>query len=173
MSFVRPEIATKLRQYREPIITGVITFLCGLLLWRHFQFGFGAFSILVLAIFLVALAMTLNGLRRAALGLRDGVVGEVLVDERKISYFLGGEGWEVSINDLKEITINTSNQSPVMKGQFWHLSDRFGTKIIVPSEAKGFDALFDSISALKGVDYDGIMAATQSTKADQFTVWKG
>ena len=169
MSFIRPELQAKIIRWQEPLIhIGIILVELWILARAISQFNF-ALQVLCAVLLSISMGLLIVSIRKLRLRGVGSVQGHVEVDERRITYYTAGEGWSVSINDLRIVNL-TSPMSP--EGDLiWTFEDIFGTTLKVPSSAQDVDGVFDALAALGGVNYEAITQASSSTGAKDFTIW--
>lgn len=168
MSFIRPEVATFLKKWREAIIAGVI--LLGSL--QAASATSGVINALSWVTALVGAALFIEGVRRARLPDKSGGVGVVDVDERQITYFGPHGGGAISINDLSRVKVRTTELGPAVSDFFWEFTDRAGQRLTIPGDAENASALFDALTVLPGADYEKVIQASGSVEAGEFLVWE-
>lgn len=163
MSLIRPELAARLRPWREVIAAG-ITAAAGL--WV-FSLGGLVFQPLGLAVLAVASLWCLGAWRRRRFAQGIAAPGVVEIEEGAIRYFgarvLGGE---IALRDLTEIRLLRLDGHP-----HWRLRSTAGEALLIPVEALGAPALADAFAALPGFDLRAAAAALTG-RAAFTTVWK-
>lgn len=168
MSFIRPRVRAVLFHWRAAIVgaglvlVGIYLVATGLTAQRFI--GFGVIGL--------GLVIVWDGIRRARFPAPGGGAGVVEVDERRITYFGPEGGGSVSIDGLLSVTIVTTDMGPFASDLFWQFQDTADQQLIVPSNAEGAEALFDALSALPGVNYGAVIAASGSTKPQSFDIWR-
>ncbi len=76
-------------------------------------------------------------------------------------------------DDLREVTIATSNLGPWEDDVLWILTGREGDEwLMVPSEAEGMDLLLDRLQKLPGFDNEAVIRAMGSTDLAFFPCWR-
>ena len=121
---------------------------------------------------LVAAALFIEGVRRARLPERQGGVGVVEVDERRITYLGPLGGGALSINDLSRIKVRTTGLGPAAADFYWEFTDRAGQRLTIPGNAENAGALFDALTALPGADYEAVIRASKSKSETEHLVWE-
>ena len=169
LSFIRPEAAAFLKQWREAIIAGVI--LMGSL--QAASSTVGVVNALSWVTALIGAALFIEGVRRARLPRDAGGVGVVEVDERQITYLGPLGGGALSINELARVKVKTTELGPAASDFFWEFTDRQGQRLTIPGDAENASALFDALTALPGADYEAVIKASGSTEQGEFLVWDG
>lgn len=172
MNLIRPELRATYFKWRELIWAGLALAVLVILFIRADAFGQTTFMWFYSLLILAACLTLWPAFRRGRLRLAEGQFGQVELDERKITYFLAGEGWSLSIDDLVRVEIARTRQGPFGDDVFWRLVDRAGSSIVVPTSANGADQLVDAISALNGVSYDRIIAAMTTADEQSFVIWE-
>lgn len=166
MSFIRPELAIRLRLWREPIIWG-LTLAAGLaLMWRGWH---GGALLALVGGFLLAgagLGLLVTTLRRMRL---QGVMpdeGVVLVREARIAYLGPRGGGFIDLDGLARVEIVTDGQRPA-----WWLTAEDGAALRVPLGARGAEGLYDALSAFAALDDEALQTALATRRAGRFPVW--
>ena len=168
MSFIRPEVRSFFKKWREAMIGGVV-------LMVNIQIAATSGGLLrgiALAGILLGAALFIEGVRRAKLPEPDGGVGAVDVDERQITYFGPLGGGAISINELRRVKVRTTDIGPITSDFFWEFTDQAGQRLTIPGDAENASALFDALTALKGADYQAVIDASGSTEPAEFLVWE-
>lgn len=168
MSLIRPEARATLWRARD-LIAGAGGFVIGF----YFLTSSAWPTKLLGGVLLVAgCALISVGLRRLRFPAgRDGP-GVVEVDERQITYFGPSGGGAVSLDALAEVRIVTTGAGPLHTDLHWLFVGADGAVLQIPGDATGTEALFDALSALRGVDHAAAIAAFGSTEPASFTLWK-
>lgn len=163
MSLIRPELAQRLRAWREVIaagaalLTGAWVFSRGGLLFQPVGLGMMA----------LAAGWTVGAWRRRRFARQIAAPGLVEVDEGAIRYFgVHLPGGEVALRDLTEIRLLRLDGRP-----HWRLRTDAAEALLVPAEAAGAAALADAFTALPGFDLGSAVAALDGDAA-LTTVWR-
>jgi len=83
-----------------------------------------------------------------------------------------GTTQSVRWDDLREVTIATSNLGPWEDDVLWILTGREGDEwLMVPSEAEGMAPLLDRLQQLPGFDNEAVIRAMGSTDLAFFPCW--
>lgn len=166
MSFVRPELAEKLAQWREPLMWGT---LLGLGLWLVFR-GVARDSFVSLLIgsgAMITGALLLNGaIVRARLAGFPLGAGVVVVDEGRIVLLGPERGGVMDLAAISCIEV-VSGTSP-----HWRLGASDGSVLEVPMAARGADKLVDALGALPGFDISASLSAATEPHPDSRIVWR-
>lgn len=150
MSFIRPDLADRLRPWRE---VGAAILLALLGAWIALRGGWILF-LLGLAIWSVAGGWALTAFRRLRFRPTAGAPGVVEVDEGQIGYFGPDFGGFIAVEDLVEIRlIHLHGQRQ------WRLRTQDGQVLTIPTGAVGADRLFDAFAVLPGIDMGAIAGA--------------
>lgn len=168
MSFIRPEAKAALRRWRE-VLAGLVVGLTGVWLITN---RFGALYLIGWGLTVGGFSMVIAGIRHARFPAGSGGAGIVELDERKLTYFAPDKGGAVSLDDLQNVTIRTTDDGPLASDMFWEWTDIAGQTLIIPGDAEGTEQLFDALSALSGVDYDAIMSASGEATQNHFVIWQ-
>lgn len=162
MTMIRPELAARLRPWREVIAAGA-TAAFGL--WV-FTWGGLVFQPTGLAILAVAAVWGLGAYRRRGFATPIAAPGLVEIEEGAIRFFgaraLGGE---IALRDLTQIRLMRLDGHP-----HWRLKTSAGEALLIPVEAAGAPALADAFAALPGFDLGAAAAALAGREAFT-TVW--
>ncbi len=170
MSFVRPELAARIRLWREPMLWGALLVLGVWMIWR-------GYAGLALVTFVAGLAATATGasllrpaIRRVRLHSELGE-GVVVIDEARIAYFGPRGGGFVDVPSIVGVEIVTRPYVPPDSSHAWILTAEDGTRLVIPLGAEGADRLFDALSPLPGIDFDAGAAAVAARRPGRATVW--
>ena len=159
---IRPELAARLRPWREVIAAGLVGAL-GIWIW---SWGGLVFQPLGLAILAVAGIWGLGAFRRRRFAAEIAAPGLVEIEEGAIRFFgaraLGGE---VALRDLTQIRLMRLDGRA-----HWRLKTRGGEALLIPVEAAGAAALADAFAALPGFDLGAASRALAGREAFT-TVW--
>jgi hypothetical protein len=169
VSFVRPELQEKIVQWQEPLIHVGFILVELWVFWSAVTRLNVTLQVLCVALLLMSSGLLIVSIRKLRLRGAGTVQGHVEVDERRITYFTGGDGWSVSINDLRLVELHSPTEAEA--DMVWVFKDILGTTLTIPSSSTNVDALFDALAALQGVDYEGITRASTSLEAVVFTIW--
>ena len=166
MAFLRPELQAFWGKWKEPAMLWVAALMC--VYFALTSMGW----VMMLMFFALGAGMVLVGIGsyRSIRVQGDGIaIGHVEVDERRVTYFLGGEGFSVAVDNLQEVALEA--QQDRIKGQelFWVLKDRAGSIIRIPVGAAGAERMFENLSALEGISYQDALRVLQ-TRGDQHQV---
>jgi hypothetical protein len=172
MSFLRPELAARLRRWREPLVWGALLVLGVWLAWR----GYGTLAPLPFLVGLLFAATGLGLLRVAVRRLRLSAEaldeGVVLIDEARIVYFGPREGGVVDLPSVVRVEIVTRPHLLPDSGYAWVITAEDGTRLVIPLGARGAEALPDALTLLPGIDLDAGAAAVAAGAAGRTTVWR-
>ena len=171
MSFLRPELAARLRRWREAIVWSV---LLAAGLWLTWQ-GYGALAplpfvagLLMAAAGIGLLQAALRRLRLSAGSLDEGVV---LIDEGQIAYLAPHRGGIVDLPTVVRVEIVTRPHLPLDSGHAWVITTEDGEQLTIPLGARGAEGLLDALTPLPGIDFDAGVAAVATGAAGRTTVW--
>jgi hypothetical protein len=172
MSFVRPELAERMRHWREPVAWAVLLALGVWLVWYGYSrlapLPFAA-GLLLAAAGVALLRPALRRLRLRASQLGEGVV---VIDEARIAYFGPRGGGFVDLPSIVRVEIATRPHVPPDSAHAWVLTGEDGTRLTVPLGADGAERLFDALSPLPGIDFDAGAAAVAAGRPGRATVWR-
>jgi hypothetical protein len=82
-----------------------------------------------------------------------------------------GEADSVAWDDLKAVTVITTDEGPFAPDVLWHLEGGRGG-CVVPQGAAGEDALLERLQALPGFDNEALVEAMSSAENRRFVCWK-
>lgn len=168
MSFVRPELQEQLFRWRQAVIgVGVLTL--GALLFFS-TFGITQWVSVVIA--LGGAGLLWDGVRRARFPSDHGGLGVVEIRERQIIYLSPVGGGTISIEDLVRIEIDTADLGTGLPDLFWIFRDSAGNHLTIPGNAEGTEALFDALTALRGVNFDALAHIGDSARRSTVVVWQ-
>ncbi|MDD9921218.1 MAG: hypothetical protein OXQ92_02910 [Boseongicola sp.] len=159
MSFVRPEVQSTLKRWSEPL-AGLALIAAGSFLLTGPGRGRFILGLLFLGL---GLLFVFWGIQRARFHSDGGGVGVVEVDERQISYFSPAMGGALALEDLTRVA--------VVPPHAWELSDISGQRLTIPVDAKGADALFETLVALPGFSAVRLSNAAQSPPSERTIIW--
>ena len=171
MSFVRPELAGRLRVWREPIGWGALIALGLWLVWRGYQ----GLAPVPFVVGMVVAAAGVGLLRPAVRRIRlRGELGEgvVVIDEARIAYLGPRGGGFVDLPGVIRVEIVTRPHVPPASAHAWVISAEDGTRLTIPLGAEGADGLLDALSPLPGIDFDAGVSAIAARGPGRTTVWR-
>ena len=155
---IRPELRAALWRWREAL--GGIAFAALCLWWQAGAFGIVKW--VALAGGFAGVAFAIVGIQRGGLRQKTLGAGIVRVDERRITY-MGPETGGLADMDLV-------TRLEVVEGPSWRLVNEIGQELVIPVDALGADALFDTFAALPGL---GLAELRRGLEAEPGTVlWK-
>ena len=126
------------------------------------------FIALAILLFLVGI-----GAYRAARLKGDGVAfGHVEVDERQVTYFLGGEGFAVAIDELVQVALQSQKHKTRGQELHWVLSDKSGSMLKIPTAAPGAENLFENLSVLQGISYQDALEVVRGQGNQKRVIWQ-
>jgi len=168
MSFIRPELRNQIQRWRE------IIFAAGVVAVGIWVFSAGGplFGLIGGIIALAGLGLGIIGWRRLRLNFGEGGLGVVEVDERQISYLLSYGGFSLSISEITAIEIHTNSLGPFSPDLFWVFKSIGQHPQSIPGNAVGAAKIYDVLASFDNVNFDRAIAATKSTEASVFQIWK-
>ncbi len=172
MSFIRPELAARLRLWREPIAWGVLLGAGLWLIWRGYarlEPGLFLFGLLAAA---AGLGLMRAAVRRLRLMGDAPAEGVVVIDEARIVYFGPRTGGVVDLPSVTRVEIVTRPHVPPASPHAWVITAEDGTRLTIPLGAQGADGLLDALSPLPGIDFDAGIAAVAARGPRRTLVWK-
>ncbi len=162
-NFIRPEVMTILRQWRE-VFYGAGVLLLGL------SWIFGSLGLLYLLGFPVAiigLVLIWVGVQRARFRTSSDGAGAVQVDEGQISYFGPLTGGVTALADLERLTL-VRNLEPA----HWRLDTPQQNSLLIPVNAAGSEALFDAFATLQGLQTERMLSELNATGDQPVVIWE-
>jgi hypothetical protein len=172
MSFVRPELAARLRPWREPAAWFALLALGLFLVWR----GYSLLEPLAFAAGLVLVATGLGllrpALRRLKLSRAPLEEGVVVIDEWRIAYLGPRGGGVIDLPSIVRVEIVSRPHVPPASGHAWVLTADDGSTLVVPLGAAEADRLPDALSPLPGIDFDAGAEAVAARRPARATVWR-
>ena len=163
MSFVRPEAISYFQNYRGFILSAMIV-IAGVYILAS---SFGTTRIAGGVILIIGLLIGHDAYRRFKFPNGRGGRGVLEVDERRVSYLLGGIETSISMDSLDRIELHRS-----VKGLITWVFYGPDGMLSVPGDAEGTDGLFDALVALPSINYSQAEAAMQATDPDIFLIWQ-
>ncbi len=161
--FIRPELAAKLRPWRE-FAAAVLTLAAGGWL---FSLGGLLFLPIGAGVMLFAMLWGLGAWRRRRFAAAIAAPGLVEIVEGAIRYFgARAMGGEIALRDLDQIRLLRLDG-----GAHWRLRSRTGEALLIPVQAAGAASLADAFAALPGFDLGRAAAALAADRPFQ-TVWE-
>ena len=172
MSFLRPEAASLMRRWSEPVLMGVL--FAGLF-WASAAAALegSALGWAGAALFGLGGAVWIRAaIARARLeGVKQGP-GVVMVEERRIGYMGPEHGGFAALEALILVEIVTTGEGPFQDDLFWVLHQSGEPPLIIPGSADGAAGLLDAFEALPGFSYPNVTAAMASTEDRRFVLWR-
>ncbi|SMO62431.1 hypothetical protein SAMN06265173_107115 [Thalassovita litoralis] len=163
MSLIRPEAATTLKRWAEPLIAvglslfGLSLGLTGLGVVKWAGFLFTA----------IGAALLILGIRRARFWQGSDGAGVVEVDEAAITYFGPEGGGAIPVGDLDKIVLVQRHS-----GKAWWLTSRSAPPLIIPVNASGTQMLFDVFANLPGMDMQALLRVLDSSGPNDVVIWQ-
>lgn len=166
MSFVRPELAARLRPWREAMLWSAGS-LAGL--WLAWQGWAGSALLLLLFGLLLAAvsaALLVTELRRRRLRGQEPAEGVVTVEEARIGYFGPRGGGFIDLDELVRVEILTDGSRPS-----WRLEEQGGASLRIPVGARGAENVYDALAPFARLDEEALHAALATRHSGRFPVW--
>lgn len=162
---MRKEAVQSLWQWREVILLFVVL---GLSLWWVTS-SFGLMKLIGAGLTIICLVFLYPTIQSARIPKSsEDAIGVVEVTERRIRYLGPVNGSEVALDDLIAVDIKTQDQG----NPLWVLASNTGTALRIPAHAKGASLLYDTMSALPGVNFDQMVKALGAEQKKTFTIWR-
>ncbi|MEM7240746.1 MAG: hypothetical protein AAF429_01040 [Pseudomonadota bacterium] len=168
MAFLRPEINAWWGKWKEPAMLWIAALMC-------VYFAITSDGLVMVLIFLglgAGMALVGIGSYRTIRVTGGGIaIGHVEVDERQVTYFLGGEGFSIAIDNLTEVALDAVQDR--LKGQelFWVLKDSVGSIIRIPVGAAGAERMFENLAALEGLSHQDALKVMQNRGEQYQVIW--
>ncbi|MEJ6392795.1 hypothetical protein V8J82_05970 [Gymnodinialimonas sp. 2305UL16-5] len=162
-SFFRPEAMSALTRWREVIVALIIAALGVWIALRPGGIIVAGFGYVLIGL---GLAFLIPALRRARFATDGQGAGIVQVDEQRITYMGPVTGGAMALDDLAILSVRRDGLGQTS----WVLADATQL-LVIPVDAAGADALFDTFSALPGLNIDRLIAAVQSRTGGSQQLW--
>jgi hypothetical protein len=163
MSFIRPEVATRLGKWRE-LLACLVVLCVGL--WMTQSPGPVVKVVGALAVF-AALGFGAIALRRLRFATEEPAPGVVSVDERQITYLGPVVGGAIGLDALTVLRLRREGTR-----RAWLLLAEDGTALAIPHGAAGEDQLFDAFAALPGLRMASLLQMLNTGPDGSFIVWQ-
>lgn len=150
---IRPEARDAILRWREALAGGALLAAGAWLLAT----GYGLPLLLGGAASALGAVLVWSGLRHGRLRGEDDAPGLVEVDEGRITYLAPVMGGTVSLDELAEVSLRRMAAGEA----FWRLAPVDGGALMVPTGARGADALLDALSPLPGFDGGAMVRAAR------------
>lgn len=164
MSFIRPEVAAKISEWREVLIcAGVLA----LGLWMTLSPGPVVKGVGAVAV-LAGAGLGAVAVRRLRFGAAEVAPGVVVLDEREITYMGPVAGGSIDLDTLTVLRVRRQGARRV-----WLLQSEDGGALAIPHGAAGEERLFDAFAALPGLRMPAVLAALDAAQQDgSVIVWQ-
>ena len=172
MSFLRPDLAARLRQWREPIGWGSLAVAGAWLAARGYARVEPTLFVVGLLLAGASLGLVRGAVRRVRLSAdAPAEVGDArLVDHH---HPLGPRtGGIVDLPSVVRVEIVSRPHVPQASAHAWVITTEDGGKLVIPLGAEGADGLLDALSPLPGIDFDAGAAAIAARGPHRTLVWK-
>jgi hypothetical protein len=160
--FLRPGAAAVLRKWREPLIALAVIALG---VWIAASPGpiVQGFGWVLAGLGAVSL---IPAIRRARFQASGDAPGVVQVDERRILYMGPTHGGAIALDELRQLSLRRMDDGRAA----WVLVEGT-TLLVIPTEARGAEALFDAFTALPGRSAQAILAARDMPQPGTTRLW--
>ena len=160
---IRPELRAALWRWRETL-TGLAVVAFGL--WWLGTF-FSPVAWIGWAFLALGTALAAAGWQRARFRTAGQGPGVVQVVERRLGYFGPLTGSAVDIDGISRLELDPdAHPAP-----HWIVTAIDGTRLEIPINATGADALFDAFSTLPGIRTETLLDVLSRTPDARVTVW--
>ena len=156
MSFIRPDLARRLRRWSE-FGAAILAALLGGLLMRLGGFLFLPVGALLT---LLSLGWAMTALRRLSFQRDVAAPGMVEVIEGQVGYFGPDFGGFVALDDLAELRL-----AEMHGARQWRLRSLSNEVLLIPVDAAGAEKLFDAFAVLPGIDMAALANALDAGTA--------
>ena len=167
MSFVRPELAERVRPWRETAAWAATLVFGLLLLWRGLSQGAWLLVAFGLLLALAGGALVVTAERRRRLQGQVPDEGVVAISEGRIGYMGPRGGGYVDLGGLDRVEIVTDGGRAA-----WRLVARDGASLRIPMGARGAENIYDALAAFVALDEDTLRAALATRQTGRFPVWE-
>lgn len=168
MSFIRPEVVTRLLKWRDALV-GAVLILFGLYLALT---GLTVQRWTGYILLVTGAALLWNGIRRGRFPAPGGGPGVVDVDERQITYFGPYDGGAISLDELSSVKVRTTGLGHKTRNLVWEFAADDGTTLKIPGDAENAALIFDALAALPGADFEAATRAAGSSEQAEFVIWQ-
>ena len=172
MSSIRPELAARLRQWREPIGWGSLAVAGAWLAARGYARVEPTLFVFGLLLAGASLGLVRGAVRRVRLSADAPAEGVVVIDEARIAYLGPRTGGIVDLPSVVRVEIVSRPHVPQASAHAWVITTEDGGKLVIPLGAEGADGLLDALSPLPGIDFDAGAAAIAARAPHRTLVWK-
>jgi len=171
VSFLRPELAARVRPWREAGLWAGVLALGLWLIWR----GYAWLDALTFATGMVlagaGFALLIGAVRRQRLAAARPGPGVVSLDEGRIGYFGPDGGGFLDRDALARVDL-VIDPGGARGDAFWRLTAEDGQRLTIPLGAHGAGALYDGLAALPGLQDHVALAALAAGRAGTYPVWQ-
>ena len=162
--FFRPEVRQWAWRYRDALAGVATALLGGFWVWR----SFGILFWIGLGFILLGVIWTVAGTQRARFRQGSEGPGVVEIREGALAYFGPLDGGVMHTADLQCLEFDpTSYPAPS-----WILTGDPPTKLAIPVNASGAEALFDVFNGLPGIRTDAVLRVLSQTPEARHIVWQ-
>lgn len=174
MSFLRPEARAALWRWRD-LLAGLALGAVGL----FWVIGSGGmlrwigFAVVAIGAMLIG-----SGVQRGRFLRRDMApgAGVIELDERQLSFMGPDTGVIVPLGAVVRIEIETlgiqAGDDLAGDDLHWVFFTEEGEVSKIPASALGHEKLFDCLSGFPGAHYEKVIAASTTTQAGRFVIWR-
>jgi len=168
MSFIRPEIISRLIRWRE-VMAGLALSAMGI--WYAIT-GVGNIAMIGIGIAMAGAILLFTGFQRARFRAPKNGPGMVEIVERQVTYFGAVYGTSFSFDQASEIAIETSGKGSGTDQMFWIFDVRGEGEQRVPAAAVGAEGFFDALAGFNGANYQKVIEASQSKSPGRYEIWQ-
>ena len=161
--FLRPEARAALWRWREVLAGGAVL---GLGLWWALA-SFGIMVWIGAAVAALGGMILFTGVQRLRFARGGGGAGVVEVSERRIAYLGPLTGGVVDLDDLARLDLDGRGRPA-----HWRLVPLAGESLLIPVDAAGADALFDSFAALPGLRTERMLEHMNTPPQGSVVIWQ-
>ncbi len=167
MSFLRPELAARLSRGREAVAWSAALALGLWLMWRGYAQPEPLQFVVGLLLAGAGFGLLRGALRRLRLGIAEVAEGVVVIDEARIGFYGPRGGGFVDLPAVVAVHV-----SPMGAGHAWLIDSEDGTRLAIPTGARGAEGLVDALGVLPGIDFDAAAEALARAESAPSTIWR-
>ena len=129
--------------------------------------SYGTLYFIGYGVLITGLIFAYVGYQRASFKRKETGGGIVEFTEGQISYFGPKTGAIFSIEDIKCLSIDKSNDSSI-----WIIERTADYKVEIPTNVKGNEVLFDVFNSLEGFQIHQMLEALSSSRCNKTVLWQ-
>ena len=129
--------------------------------------SYGTVYFIGYGVLIIGIIFAYVGYQRASFKRKETGGGIVEFTEGQISYFGPKTGAIFSIEDIKCLSIDKSNDSSI-----WIIERTADYKVEIPTNVKGNEVLFDVFNSLEGFQIHQMLEALSSSRCNKTVLWQ-